>query len=324
MSDLRESGCLAGDTIIRDAVTGKAYTIEELAHRQQQTPFPVHAVRQNLKIDKHTMVKAFYSGKKTVYELKTRSGRTIKASANHPFLRIDGWTPLEKLLKGDKIAIPRKLNFETTHSPMADNEDLEEIDANPNLDIIPKEAWQTVIKDAKESSHVSWRKIQEGLGMSYCGSSLFKSGISRQRMRALHEALPSTELYDLAHSDLYWDEISSITKMEEEDVYDLTVEGAHNFVANDILVHNSIEQDADVVIFLVRREYYDPYDRPGQAELIVAKNRHGGIGNVTLTYQKEIARFVNYSQRDPTSNEAPPSNARYQANEPDLAADPAY
>ena len=57
----------------------------------------------------------------------------------------------------------------------------------------------------------------------------------------------------------------------------------------------SIEQDSDLVFFLLRREYYDPYDKPGQAELIIAKNRHGAIGTVNLTYRKEIVQFANFS-----------------------------
>jgi replicative DNA helicase len=107
--------------------------------------------------------------------------------------------------------------------------------------------------------------------------------------------MPSKQLQTLAHSDVYWDEVASITELGVEDVYDATVENVHNFVANDILVHNSIEQDSDIVMFLLRREYYDPYDKPGLAELIVAKNRHGGVGNINLTFRKELAQFANYS-----------------------------
>lgn len=69
----------------------------------------------------------------------------------------------------------------------------------------------------------------------------------------------------------------------------------HRPVMSDLRESGSIEQDADVVIFLLRREYYDPYDHPGQAELIVAKNRHGMTGNVNLTYRKELAQFTNFS-----------------------------
>jgi replicative DNA helicase len=69
----------------------------------------------------------------------------------------------------------------------------------------------------------------------------------------------------------------------------------HRPMMSDLRESGSIEQDADIVMFLLRREYYDPYDKPGTGELIVAKNRHGGVGNINLTYRKEIAQFANYS-----------------------------
>lgn len=69
----------------------------------------------------------------------------------------------------------------------------------------------------------------------------------------------------------------------------------HRPVMSDLRESGSIEQDADIVMFLLRREYYDPHDKPGMAELIVAKNRHGAIGNINLTYRKEFAQFANYT-----------------------------
>ena len=69
----------------------------------------------------------------------------------------------------------------------------------------------------------------------------------------------------------------------------------HRPMMSDLRESGSIEQDADIVMFLLRREYYDPMDKPGMAELIVAKNRHGGIGNVNLTFRKEIAQFANFT-----------------------------
>lgn len=496
MSDLRESGCLAGDTLIKDAETGKQYTIKELAERKEQTPILIHAVDEHLKLGHHVMSKVFYSGKKQVFELKTRSGRSIKASANHPFLKIGGWTRLDQLKAGDKIGLPRDLKTKQPSQPLSKDElvllghllgdgcilpkqpyhytsadeknlafvgysanalfdiqpklvkqknwyhlylpsptrlthgkhhpitdwyqklgiervrsyekiisqsvfqcdedsralflhhlwatdgnisvktlkgrkpsaaiyyassseqlceqtqhllltlgiqstlrkvpskrgyrpmyhvtiseshnqrqfltrvgsagkrgeviplllnHLDQIEPNPNLDVIPSEVWQTVIKTSKDKAQLGWREVCKRLKMSYCGSSLFRSGISRSRMKTLSEALPTREIVDLAESGVYWDEISSITPLGVEDVYDATVDGVHNFVANDIIVHNSIEQDADLVMFLLRREYYDPYDKPGLAELIVAKNRHGGIGTINLTYRKELAQFANYT-----------------------------
>jgi replicative DNA helicase len=69
----------------------------------------------------------------------------------------------------------------------------------------------------------------------------------------------------------------------------------HRPVMSDLRESGSIEQDSDIVMFLLRREYYDPNDKPGMAELIVAKNRHGGIGTINLTYRKEIVQFANYT-----------------------------
>ncbi len=69
----------------------------------------------------------------------------------------------------------------------------------------------------------------------------------------------------------------------------------HRPMMSDLRESGSIEQDSDIVMFLLRREYYDPYDKPGMAELIVAKNRHGSVGTVNLTYRKELAQFANYS-----------------------------
>lgn len=72
----------------------------------------------------------------------------------------------------------------------------------------------------------------------------------------------------------------------------------HRPMMSDLRESGSIEQDADLVMFLLRREYYDPHDKPGMAELIIAKNRHGSIGSVNLVFEKEFAKFRNYSPYD--------------------------
>lgn len=69
----------------------------------------------------------------------------------------------------------------------------------------------------------------------------------------------------------------------------------HRPMMSDLRESGSIEQDADIVMFLLRREYYDPMDKPGMAELIIGKNRHGAVGSINLTYRKEIAQFANYT-----------------------------
>jgi replicative DNA helicase len=87
----------------------------------------------------------------------------------------------------------------------------------------------------------------------------------------------------------------------EEEVYDLTVDGLHNFSADNIILHNSIEQDADIVMFLYRDEYYnrEKSEKPGIAEVIVAKHRNGPTGVVELIFRKELTRFENLERRRP-------------------------
>lgn len=69
----------------------------------------------------------------------------------------------------------------------------------------------------------------------------------------------------------------------------------HRPMMSDLRESGSIENDADVVMMLFRRDYYDKYDKPGMAEIIIAKNRHGPAGDVQLTFRKEIGQFANYS-----------------------------
>lgn len=64
---------------------------------------------------------------------------------------------------------------------------------------------------------------------------------------------------------------------------------------SDLRESGSIEQDADLVMFLFRREYYNATDHIGLAELIISKNRHGSTGTIKLVFQGEITRFQNYT-----------------------------
>ena len=65
----------------------------------------------------------------------------------------------------------------------------------------------------------------------------------------------------------------------------------------DLRESGAIEQDADKVIFLHRPEAYDPSDRPGEADLIVSKNRCGKIGTVTLAWLKDRTQFKDFVSR---------------------------
>ena len=68
----------------------------------------------------------------------------------------------------------------------------------------------------------------------------------------------------------------------------------------DLRESGAIEQDADIVMFLHRPDAYDPSDRPGEADLIIAKNRNGPTGIVQLTWLRESLRFGERSHAVPT------------------------
>ncbi len=63
----------------------------------------------------------------------------------------------------------------------------------------------------------------------------------------------------------------------------------------------SLEQDADIVLFIYRDEYYNPNtDKLGQAEILIAKHRNGATGTVNLSFRKEFTKFGNLStQQEP-------------------------
>ena len=66
-------------------------------------------------------------------------------------------------------------------------------------------------------------------------------------------------------------------------------------VLSDLRESGAIEQDADLVMFIYRDDYYDQEsEREGLADLIIAKHRNGGLGTVELTFQKDFPRFMSY------------------------------
>ncbi len=260
LSDLRESGCLTGDTLITLADTGIQVPIEELMNLSRFTVWSLN--QQSQKVEKALVSNAFCTGTKPVFKITTALGKTIEATANHKFLTIEGWKRLDELQVGGNIAQPR---------------------------YIPSCQQQTM---SMTKSNISSREMQAGLGISYCGTGLYKQNIIRNRANKLATVFKSEQLEKLANNDIYWDKIKSIHFTGEKKVYDLTVPVHHNFIANNIIVHNSIEQDADLVIMLYRDEYYNP-DTPdhGIAEAIIVKHRNGPVGTVKLVFQGEFTKF---------------------------------
>ncbi|MEI2638877.1 MAG: replicative DNA helicase [Microthrixaceae bacterium] len=168
--------------------------------------------------------------------------------------------------------------------------------SNPNVDTIPSEVKDIVVR-ALEDIDMTQRELAEAIGEQYCGGYFLGTDTrprssSRTRLARIAEATGSKTLGALAESDVLWDQVVEITSIGEQDVYDATVLGTHNFIANGIVAHNSIEQDADVVMFLYRDQVYHP-DTPDQdmAEVIIAKHRAGSTGTVRLVWHDYCTTF---------------------------------
>ncbi len=489
LSDLRDSGCLAGDTLITRADTGERVVIKNLVG---QKDVPIFSLDKNYGLVSLPATKIFPSGKKKIFELETRSGRKIKASANHPFFTLEGWTRLDKLSAGLRVALPRKLETKKAGKKLSNNElillshllgdgcvlprqpihytsadmeniavveksarelfdisprkvsqknwwhlylpspyhlthgkhhpimnwfaelgispvrsyekrvpeavftsgekqirlflhhlwatdgniswkklagrkdaaaiyyasssfelardvqhlllrlgiwsnvkkvlqgkyrpmyhvhiqsapvqlkfcelvgsfgergkivpeiikSLKKISPNTNTDSLPQEIWQLLIEPEKEKAGVSWRGLAENMQVAYNGSALFASGLSRMRLQKVAMALSSKKLLHLAESDIYWDEVVSIKSLGEEEVYDMTIDGTHNFVANDFIVHNSIEQDADIVMFIHKEDRYkEESEKTNIAEILIEKHRNGETGKIELFFNDKKATF---------------------------------
>ena len=115
-------------------------------------------------------------------------------------------------------------------------------------------------------------------------------------LHGVSTALLERELQLQATNDVLWDEIMSIEPDGVEEVFDATVVGTHNFVADGIAAHNSIEQDADMVVLLHREDAYEKESpRAGEADFIVAKHRNGPTSTITVAFQGHYSRFVDMS-----------------------------
>jgi replicative DNA helicase len=163
---------------------------------------------------------------------------------------------------------------------------------NTNVDTVPLGVWE-IVKAERIRAGLTERQFQAAIGTNYCGSTLYKSCPSRERLMRCADALDSETLREIASSDVFWDKIVSIEPLGPQPVYDATVKETHNFIANGINLHNSIEQDADVVILLHREDAYERESpRAGEADLIIAKHRNGPTATVTVAFQGHYSRFV--------------------------------
>jgi len=144
---------------------------------------------------------------------------------------------------------------------------------------------------------MSHRDFAQQMGTQFCGSTMWKRSPSRERLSKVAQVLDDATLEMVATNDIYWDEVVAVESVGEEDVYDATVLSRHNFIADGVVVHNSLEQDADMVVLLHREDFYERESpRAGEADFIVAKHRNGPTATITVAFQGHYSRFVDMAQ----------------------------
>ena len=315
LSDLRESGCLTGDTLVTIACTGERIPIREMVGRKNACVWAIDQTTWRLQAA--AVANAFSTGEKPVWRLTTRLGRTIRATANHQFLSFAGWRRLDELRPGYRLALPHRVASSpqqtmsdaelallghrlgdggtlANHAIQYTTKDVSRIGAFGS----PREAWRSIVIPAMQRNGMTTRELMQQFETDNGGTTLSRAGMSRERAVRIADAVDSQELRAMATGDIYWDEVLSIEPDGKEEVFDLTIPGYQNFVADDIVVHNSIEQDADVVGFIFREEVYnrDREDLRGLAELIVAKQRNGPVGTVNLVFLHSQTKFENRAE----------------------------
>jgi replicative DNA helicase len=162
-------------------------------------------------------------------------------------------------------------------------------------DRVPAEVWRRVRARAAARG-IPPIRLTAG---DAAGPGLFETDPDRAVLARLAEVIDDDVVRALASSDVAWDTVTAIEPRGRQVVYDATVESTHNFVANGITVENSIEQDADVVMFIYRDDVYhqDSPDR-GQAEILVSKHRNGPTGVCRLAFLEQFTRFANMAKVD--------------------------
>ena len=173
---------------------------------------------------------------------------------------------------------------------------LMETNENTNVDTLPIEMLDQARAVANALVVTDSRRAR--LRGSTMANSSVRFAPSRNYLRKYANLLGDESLQSACETDIFWDRVTAVLPDGEEDVFDLTVPGPSNWLADGVATHNSgsLEQDADMILLIYRDEVYDKNTtKKGMAEIDLAKHRNGETGMFVLTFQGQYTRFVNYA-----------------------------
>jgi DNA polymerase-3 subunit alpha len=110
--------CLPGDVTIVDTSTGQRRTMSDLFETRS---LPRLTSYDGWSRTTRSASQVWQNGVKPILKLTTRSGRTIRATGNHPFRTLAGWKNLADLVEGDFVAVTAQIDWEQSHE-MTDHE----------------------------------------------------------------------------------------------------------------------------------------------------------------------------------------------------------
>jgi replicative DNA helicase len=113
------------------------------------------------------------------------------------------------------------------------------VESNANVDTVPREVWEQVRQGLAEQ-RMSHRAFAEAMQTKFCGSTMWKHSPSRGRLHRAAAVLDKQTLHDFTTNDVFWDKVVEIKNIGVRDVFDVSVEGAENYVAQGICVRTAV------------------------------------------------------------------------------------
>ncbi|MFH1610473.1 MAG: hypothetical protein ABIA91_01145, partial [Patescibacteria group bacterium] len=265
-----EGQCVTGDTLL-PIVTGsfdssplRSDSLRMTAIRDIKGGEYVMSLNEKTGLLEPAKIKGLLDmGVKPIYKLTTESGKEIRTTGNHPYLTQQGWTKVAYLQEGIKIAVQNDRNvenfFEVENKKTAKISDsLESINLMQNSGLSPVDNYITDKDDVKFSSQIktmevrgieppnSWMISQSSHQATPMVGSLYqKNSTSSIKTDIIFEkttsedVIPNNSEGSRGQMGIVFEKIIKIELLPSEQVYDIEVEGTHNFVANGIIAHNT-------------------------------------------------------------------------------------
>jgi replicative DNA helicase len=208
-------------------------------------------------------------------------------------VRVSGGTDQRRFLELVGGFGPRAPQAERLAAALAD------VSSNTNVDTLPA-AFFNRVRDRVEELGLTMRDVAGMRRTAYSGPALTAYHPSRDVARSCAALLGDPELDRMIAQPLFWDRVIAIEPAGVEEVFDLTVPGPSNWLADGLISHNSgaLEQDSDLVIFLWREKERASEDHDADGEVVklrLAKHRNGPTGEIELWFKKSQTRFVSYA-----------------------------